>query len=131
MEKNVLDTEYVLFEFFDGVLICEYKAGLEIDLTIAKKMVLSRLDISNGKSYPLLMDGSGLKSLNREAREYFNSEEAREGIIAAAFFSGSVFTTYIGNFFIDITVIKPKIPTKLFTDKGKALQWLEKYKKSI
>lgn len=126
--KNKYEDEYVLHEIKDGILFTYYKNGLEINLSIAKKILASRLNFTNNKSYITLIDGRYLKSLDWGAREFFASKEAQEGIKAAALLSGSKLTSYIGNFFLKITYKPRSVPAKLFTNKEKALQWLEQYK---
>jgi len=107
MEKKILDTEYVYYELVGGIIMGTYKQGVEMNLKGAKEMVKSRLEISNGKSYPLLIDGRGLKSINKEARDYFASEEGRRGITAAALLAGSVFTTFLIEILLIFKLLQP------------------------
>jgi len=123
-----LDTKYVHFELSDNILLGTYKSGSEITVEVAKEMVESRLEISKGKSYPLLIDGRELKSIDKESRDYFSSEKGRRGIAAVALLAGSVFTSFIGNFFLKISYDKPTFPTRLFTEESTALKWLEQFK---
>ena len=132
MEKTgqEVNVDYLSFEIVNGLLICTYKSDLEIDIEIAKEIVRKRLKLigDENKIYPTLIDGRGLKSIDKKSRDYFSSEEARKGIAAVALLAGSVFTKFIGNFFLKISYDKPTFPTKLFTDETKALQWLEQFK---
>ena len=117
----------VEFEIENGILICKYQQGLEINIDIAHQMIKDRRDYIKNKSYPTLLDARGLKSINREAREYSSSDEGYEGVTAGALLSGSIFTSYIGNFFLKITSNKPNVPLRLFTDKQKAMEWLAQF----
>ena len=69
----------------------------------------------------------GVKSLQKEAREYLASEEGVKGLIAAAYVMDNSFGSFIANFFV--SVYKTKIPIKVFTKKEAALKWLEKFRK--
>jgi hypothetical protein len=44
---------------------------------------------------------------------------------ACALITGSGFNRTLGNIFL--TIDKPAVPTKLFTDEGKAREWLQQY----
>jgi hypothetical protein len=47
---------------------------------------------------------------------------------AAARVTGSDFNNALANFFLAVN--KPMIPTRLFTDKQKAKQWLQQFKQA-
>ena len=128
MEKKILETNDVMFEMADGIVYMTYKDGLKITLENAKRIVIDRKKFTEGKIYPGIIFMTGLTSINREAREYLASDEAIIGINACAVVSDSVFNKFLANFFLRISFVKPKMPAKLFTDKAKALKWLEKYK---
>lgn len=121
-------TPFANFILANGILIGKYKTGLVITIDIAKQIAKDRIKISGEKSYPLLIDGSGLKSIDREAREYFASEEGQKYITAAAFLAGSRFTAIIGNFFLKVTLAKLNFPVRLFYDERKAKLWLGQYR---
>lgn len=123
------EDDYLTHEIENGILLSTYKNGLEINLSVAKKILSSRLAFSGNNCFITLIDGRKLKSIDWEARKYFNSEEGRKGIIAAAFLGGSLFTTNLGNFFLKVTYARRSFPVRLFTNKEEALKWLEKYKK--
>ncbi|MDQ3191064.1 MAG: STAS/SEC14 domain-containing protein [Bacteroidota bacterium] len=100
-----------------------------LTLDLAKNIVESRLKISDGITRPILIDIRNLVSVDKAAREYLASHEATFLLSAGAISFGSTFKNYMailaGNVFIKID--KPAIPTKLFTEKDKALQWLRTY----
>jgi hypothetical protein len=47
-------------------------------------------------------------------------------VTSAAFLTESALRSLAGNIFLSLE--KPLVPTKLFTDEKKALNWLKKYK---
>ena len=128
MQEKVLDTGSVYFEIIDGILKISYKPDLRITYEVAKKIVKHRLTFTKGKSYPGLLEDKGITEFTREAREFFASEEGIKGVTAAALVVNSGFSSFLGNFFMSVTVIKPRVPTRLFTNRDKALKWLAKYK---
>ena len=123
---KTLDTPYAKFELKDGILIIEFKPDLEIDLKAAKQIVADRKKISEGKAYPGLGDTRYIKSATKEARAYFELEESQDGVSAGALLVDSVFSTLLVNFFLKVT--RQKMPSKMFTNKEKALKWLEQFK---
>ncbi|MBN4062187.1 MAG: STAS/SEC14 domain-containing protein [Flavobacteriales bacterium] len=126
MEKKVLDTKWVRLELKDGILLGTYKSG-PISLEGAKEIVRDRLEFTEGKAYPALINDVGLIGMERDAREYLSNEGVK-GLKAGALVTNSVFSTYFANFFIRVTIVKPKIPARLFTNEDKALKWLQQYK---
>ena len=132
MNKNLVDrqdqnSEYVHLVLEDGILIAEYAKDLEITLAIAEDCVKRRLTLVDQKSYPTLADITHIKGTDKEAREYLSSDMAMQGVSAGAILVSSAFSTMIGNFYLKIAYDKP-IPTRLFSEKSKAIKWLQRYK---
>ncbi|MEO6302299.1 MAG: STAS/SEC14 domain-containing protein [Bacteroidia bacterium] len=123
---KTLNTPYANFELIDDVLMIEFKPDLEITLEVAQRIVADRKIISDGKAYPGLGDVRFVKSATKEARAYFELEESQNGVLAGAMLVDSVFSTFLVNFFLKVT--KQKMPSKMFTDKQKALKWLAQFK---
>lgn len=118
--------EHVEMEFKDGILIVRFLAK-KLDLKTAKSIVLLRKEFSGYKDFAGLADARKVASVSREAREYLSSAEATEGVLAGAILSDSSFSAFLANFFLKVS--KPRIPTRIFTDEKKALDWLEQFKK--
>ena len=110
----------------NGILHAEYKA-VAIDLPAAITCVALRLSTLNDKSFPAIIDGKKVKSMSKEARNYFASPEGYKHIAATALVLDSAVSKIIGNFFLRIN--KPPIPTRIFTDKAEAFRWLSPYVK--
>jgi len=126
MSMKQKETEYVTMFIKDGILHFYYKEIKSIDLQIAKTCVKDRLEFSEDVSYPCLVDSIKTDNVTKEARDYF-AKEGNELITANAILVKSSIFKMIVNFFI--TVNKPKNPTKMFTGKDQALEWLNQYKK--
>jgi DNA-binding phage protein len=123
---NANENEYVEMYIEDGILIARYLTK-KIDLKTAKHIVSARKEFSQNRLYAGLADASKVTSVTRDAREYLSSAEAIEGLLAGAILSGSSFNAFIANFFVKVT--QPRIPTRIFTDEDKAIQWLQQFKK--
>lgn len=120
--------EKIKFEIKDGILYGPYPDGIELDLKNVEQMVADRLNFLNGKKVPALVDTTGIKRVSKEARDFMASNQGSEGIVAAAILSKSIFSTFISNFFIKISLIKAPLPIKLFSTEDEALDWLKQFK---
>lgn len=128
MKLYLTDIKYGELEITNGILFFTFKKGLKINLQIATELVEKRLEITQGKTFPALIDAGGVLTIDKQARDYFGSAKGEEELRAGAFLCKSFYTTILANFFLNLTASRRKIPAKLFRDKNKALLWLEKYK---
>ena len=112
--------------WIEGNIICgTFSQNVVINLNVAKDMVKDRLMLSEGKPYLILVEIDKIKAVENKARSYFASTEGTRQLIAAALIANSYLSRIIGNFFL--TFNKPLIPTRLFTDREEARQWLRQY----
>lgn len=123
---NRLENEYMEMALSDGIVFCRYKPGFHIDIDIAHSIVADRVKLCAGKTYPLLVDMREVKSASKDARDYFASDEGMKNLNSGAFLVGNQVSKFLGNIFISLN--SPVLPAKLFTEKSKALKWLEKFK---
>ncbi len=128
-EKRVLDTPYVYMELEDGIMVGYYKSNIRITLEKAKAIVAERNAFFSYRSYPALIYDNGVRSMDKDARDFFASVEGSVGISAAALVLKSSFSVFLGNFLLKIS--KPVIPAKIFTNKEKALIWLQQFKQEV
>ena len=124
-----MDTEYATYKENEGIVIVTFK-NINISGEIARKIVNDRKDFAGNKIVPALVDARHMKAVDHEARTFFQSDESKVGLCAAALLTDSVFTTYIANFFLKVSYKTNRtLPSKVFTNKDKALDWLKKYVK--
>lgn len=126
MKEGLIDTEYSIMWIEDGIGFQEYKPGISITLKIAKEMVKQRIESFNGIKRPVLVDIRSLKAIDAPSRRYFASREAGELITAGAIYMASPLATFAGNIFLRFD--RPITPARLFTEKDKALEWLQQFK---
>ena len=122
---DMLDTPYVKFEIKNSILYATYKKGIKIDLDIAKRIVEFRLKITDGNVYPVLIFNQGVISMDKAARDFLASTEGTMGVKAAAMMLDSAFSSFLGNFYLSVN--KPPMPVRIFTNTEAALKWLRKY----
>ena len=119
-----IETKDVFYEIDDGILFCSYKENIMLDINVAKRIVSDRLAFSKGTDYLILIDFNNLKSADKDAREYMNSPNGGlKGLIGGAFVSDKIVASVFINLYLKIN--KPKIPTKFFTQRIDALNWLK------
>ncbi|MBC5992406.1 DUF7793 family protein [Pontibacter cellulosilyticus] len=124
--SEVIETPYISMFIEEGILHVYYKRIENMDLDIAKECVLTRKEFTNNRVYPCLINVIQMKSSTKEARDFF-ATEGNEGISASALIVNSSAFKMMANFYIMVN--RPKNPTRLFTDKASALEWLEQFKK--
>ncbi|PCJ87568.1 MAG: hypothetical protein COA57_04595 [Flavobacteriales bacterium] len=125
-DKIVLETA-TMHMGDDGILYVKYHEDAEIELEDAKKHIATAIQLSNGKPVPVLINAKGVNSnMSPEARKYFSeSEDTRKYRKVLAVVVDSLANRLVANFFISFN--KPSEPTKVFNDKGKAIEWLNQF----
>lgn len=107
-----------------GILFFEYQPNTSLTLRNSREVVAARLALQENKSYPIFCDIRGIVTIDKQARDYL----AKEGSALAKAVSSLALepvSTSIVEFYIQTS--KPRVPTKLFTNKFLALQFLEPY----
>lgn len=113
------------FKVEDSVMHITYKNGVTIDLEAARQIIKERLSFFEGKSYPVLLNGRGVKLMTKEARDFLAKGDAMKGVIALAILPGSYLTIIMANLFIKFS--KPTVPTKVFKTRENATAWLQEF----
>ena len=106
----------------DGIIRGVHLPDTEETLEDAKENMAATAKIGAGKRCPILVDLRRVKSIDRQAREYYGRGDQAEVVRAVALLIDSPLSRAIGNFILGIN--KPRIPVKLFTSEAEALDWL-------
>jgi len=123
---EIFENDFMRLKWSNGIIMGTYKRG-PITLEMAKQVVQNRLKFANYVPSPIMINDIGLRSIDKDAREYLSSDEGIQGLTAGALVTDSAFGKHMANFFIRIAVIKPKIPTRIFSHEAEALEWLSQY----
>ena len=96
---------------------------IDFDLTLEKciSLIQFRHEFSQGEKQYWLYDFNGLISMTKEAKDYA-AIYGQDYLYAAAIIVHSHLQKFLINTFI--IVKKPKVTTRVFTDKTKAKDWL-------
>ena len=106
---------------FHVVILTDY-----VTLDIAEECVKQRMRITQGKSYPMLSDSRKVVHFEKEARKFLALNENVANLNAGAILIENQLQKILGNFFLHVN--KPGVPARMFTEKEKALSWLEHFK---
>jgi len=99
------------------------------DLDAAKQFLSERLSFANGKDYAMIFNCNNMKTANMEAQKFDATDEALQGLTMMAVIVQSKIQQVLGNIYMMMQ--KPKVQTKLFTNKEDAKKWVEKQKHSL
>ena len=121
MKEDILHTALGDVHLEEGVLYTVLTVE-EMTLELIKAHVAA-IKAHFGASLPLpsITESGKMKSGTKESRDYSAGAEMATAFSCNAMIASSVIGKTLGNLFILFS--KPKTPTKLFTDKSKALEW--------
>jgi len=124
MKDNYYQNDFAEFWTEGSILFFVYKQGISLNLDAAKQLVADRLKVQNGVEYPVLCDMRGIKDSDKPARDYL-AKEGSSQVRAVAVLIDSPVTRVMLNFYLSIS--RPLIPTKMFTDKNQAIEFLNNH----
>ncbi|MEO2061213.1 MAG: hypothetical protein ABGW76_14140 [Mesonia sp.] len=122
---NYIRTDYAEIYLENGILIFNYFNIPNFDLKAAKKIVDDRISLQKEKAYPILCDMSAINYPNIEAKKYLAFEGSLL-IKAVAYIVAMDIPNHLLDFFIEIN--PPRVPTKIFYQRDKAIEYLQHYK---
>jgi hypothetical protein len=125
MKTNYFENEYAEFWNENDVLFFIYKPGITMNLQAAKLVVADRISVQKNIPYPVFCDMRGIKDSDKPARDYL-AKEGSTLVKAVAVLIESPVTKIMANFYL--TISRPTVPTKMFTDKIQALDFLQTFK---
>ncbi|MDH5542455.1 MAG: hypothetical protein OEY64_05780 [Nitrospinota bacterium] len=121
-DKHVTDTVDIWLDENGIIWMVDHK-GAEERIEHARENVATVWKASGGIKRPVLIDIRQLKSITREAREYYAGEEVANFGSSVALLTSSPATKVIGNFFLKFN--KPTLPFRIFTSELEAVHWLK------
>ncbi|AVR47196.1 hypothetical protein C7S20_19150 [Christiangramia fulva] len=108
----------------NGILHFVYKPNTILNLKNATAAVNQRLAVQKDRAYPIFCDVRGLVSSDKEGRDYLAKQGSvlvkAVGILASDPLTNRIISFYMNN-------SKPRIPTKVFSQRFAALSFLEKF----
>jgi hypothetical protein len=121
-----VENDFVKFWIEDDILYSQFKKPIDGSVDDIKAIIDLRHEISDDKNYYWCYDFNGIKSYNKEARDYADNY-GQENLKACAVILNSHITKFILNTFMMLK--KPVVPLRGFTKKSDAVNWLNDLKK--
>jgi hypothetical protein len=107
----------------DGIARTKVKPNSEISLNHAMENSKAVNSLIEDKKFPILIDARGIRSMTRDAREFFSTRGRDTNTCAFGIIIKSPISRTVGNFFLGIN--KPAVPTRLFDNEENAVEWLK------
>ncbi len=126
MNDRYLENEYAEIWFENGIVHIVYKPGCVLNINNIKPIVQDRLKVSAGTKSPILIDLRNVVSSDNATRSYLATEEAERYLNAGAMLITNEIQRLLMNLYLKID--KPNLPARVFTNREKALEWLEQFK---
>jgi hypothetical protein len=101
------------------------KSNQEIELPDALEIFAAMGELSKGKKFPVFIDAGDFVSIDEEVRSFSASKVANIYTLADAIAVDSLAQKLLANFYIKND--QPAVPSKVFTNKHEALQWLKTF----
>lgn len=109
----------------DGICRTVTKPNAEIDVPEALENSAAVTGFFTDRKFPLLVDARNIRSMTKEARKHFSTNNRETKILCFALMVNSPLSRVIGNFFMGIN--KPQVPARLFADENEAIEWLKTF----
>ncbi|WP_418263994.1 hypothetical protein [Flavobacterium faecale] len=121
-----LENEFIKFWIEDDILYSRFKKPTIGNFENTKAIIDLRTEISNGEKQYWLYDFNGIRSYDKEGRDYAD-QYGQEHLFGCAVLLNSHIAKFILNTFMKLK--KPTVPVKGFTKKEDAIHWLNELKK--
>jgi hypothetical protein len=121
MKKIPLLNSYV--DRTTGIFFASFHESIRVDLEMARILVDSRLQETQGNQHSLVIDISNVREVTFEAREFLlRPDGGLKNLKAAAFVVSNPVAALIGNFFMKT---EKNFPTRVFFNIEDASLWIQ------
>jgi hypothetical protein len=110
-----------------GLLIVRIRDGAYQTLADARQNLALAVAETAGRRRPLLIDIRGARPLDADVRHHYSGQTLVDSFSALALLvETSPLGRMMGNVYLRIA--RPGIPTRLFADETRAIEWLNRYR---
>src|SRR5215475_4948121 len=111
----------------DGLVIVKIRDNAYQSLEDAKTNLATAISATTGRRRPVLIDIRTSQPLDADARHHYSGQALVDAFSALALLvESSPFGRMVGNVYLRIA--RPGIPTQLFSDESRAVEWLMKHR---
>lgn len=122
-----LENDFARYRLSNGILYFDYKENVIVHLEEAIKIVDDRLRLQEGKSYPILCNTRGIKSMDKDARWYLATEGSQLAI-AVALIRDTPLSRLLAEMYMLGSI--PSVPTTIVDNEREGLEFLINYTSS-
>ena len=109
-----------------GILYQDYPPGTKIELEDSlDELKIYQNTFCQEEKKPIVVDLTNIKTVSKESRDIYSSDEIGAIISAAALIVGNPVSRIMGNFYVGIN--KTKMPVRIFTRRDEAKKWLRDF----
>jgi hypothetical protein len=124
MIPEPIETRTALLSLLENnIVLLEEKPDAQIEIEDAKNTVNVIGKIHASGNWAVLVDIRKMKSLTKEARDYYGNNSIMRESSGCALLTESFFSKMLGNFFIGFS--KPEFPARIFNSREEAILWLK------
>jgi hypothetical protein len=125
LNKPPLNTGDTTYEIKAGILFIQKHVRAHFTLEKFKEITNNRIAYSEGYSYPVIIYGKDMISMDKESRDYMCAEGCKNKLSRAFVVEKTQGKLQI-QFFIETN--KQPIPIEVFDDLESAIKWSEQFK---
>lgn len=122
-------TEVAYLSFREGVLRVKVKENAEVSVKTMTELLGEAVRIAGFKKYFAIIDVRAGFHSEADVRDYYSDNDYSKYRYADAFVVKSLAIRLMVNFYISVN--KPSIPTKTFTDPEQAEKWIHDLKQRL
>ncbi len=115
-----------IYEIKDGIIFIERLVRVQYIIENLKRNIQERLEYTEGFSYPVIIFGQELMSMDKVSRDYLAGEGAKN-TLSRAFVAEKEQGKLQLNFFIETN--KQPVPTRFFDSLESAIEWSNGFKR--
>jgi hypothetical protein len=127
--EKTIEKSFKTILYDNGIVEINWDKSLElIDVKQLIEIKEILYELGNGSKMLLYFSTPDFLQISNEARKYAATEESGKYTLASAVLIDNLAKKIVFDFFMNFN--KPKIPTKCFTNKEDAFNWLNEIKKT-
>jgi len=122
MKTKTVDDVGVISIDESGIVLVSHFPEVHITGEEARRLLEATSAITEGRSVPILVDSTSVRSMDREAREVLSGRDTARNVLAVAILVSTQVSKVIASFFIKLG--RPAYPVGVFTSQESARTWL-------
>ena len=114
---------FTLLLIREDLIQLQIKEGVEIGESEVRKIAEGYEKLTKNKPYAVIVNAKAFSSVTKKAREVSANELYSPNRVGSAIMVENLGQQLLASFYINVN--KPKVPTRIFQNREKAIEWLE------